>query len=51
PELRGLQLRALSGGATLAVPPAWARAYPQSAHLLHEETAAWQKSPWSFAVG
>ncbi len=27
---------------------AWVNAYPQSAHLLREETLAWQKTPWSF---
>ena len=28
----------------------WARAYPQSAHLLHEEVLAWQKTPWSLSL-
>lgn len=30
----------------LRLPPGWASAWPQSAHLLHEEAAAWQKTPW-----
>jgi exopolyphosphatase / guanosine-5'-triphosphate,3'-diphosphate pyrophosphatase len=29
----------------------WSAAYPQSAHLLREETVAWQKTPWTFALG
>ncbi len=28
----------------------WAAAYPQSAHLLNEETVAWQKTRWSLQV-
>lgn len=30
----------------VAFDAAWAEAYPQSAHLLHEEVLAWQKTPW-----
>ena len=30
--------------------PAWAKAYPQSAHLLREEVVAWEKCPWQFEV-
>ena len=47
PDLKGLQLRAAGREVTLAVRPEWARAYPQSAHLLREEVAAWQKTAWS----
>ena len=46
PDLKGLQLRAAGREVTLAVRPEWARAYPQSAHLLREEGAAWQKTAW-----
>ena len=28
----------------------WAAAFPQSAHLMHEEVLAWQKTPWSLVV-
>ena len=28
----------------------WASRYPQSAHLLHEEVIAWQKTPWSLRL-
>ena len=30
--------------------PGWAAAYPQSAHLLNEESIAWQRTPWSLEV-
>lgn len=33
---------------TLYAPNDWANTYPQSAHLLRQESAAWQKTPWSF---
>jgi exopolyphosphatase / guanosine-5'-triphosphate,3'-diphosphate pyrophosphatase len=50
PDLRGLRLT--TGGASfrLEVPAAWAAAWPQSAHLLREEMAAWQKTPWTFVL-
>jgi exopolyphosphatase/guanosine-5'-triphosphate,3'-diphosphate pyrophosphatase len=51
PELRGLRLAATGGTFRMDVPAAWAASYPQSAHLLREEAAAWQKTPWSFAPG
>jgi exopolyphosphatase/guanosine-5'-triphosphate,3'-diphosphate pyrophosphatase len=50
PELQGLKLRADGRTVTLSFKPDWARSYPQSAHLLREETLAWQKTPWSLAV-
>lgn len=34
----------------LDLPPGWPASYPQSAHLLQEETLAWQKTAWGFAV-
>jgi exopolyphosphatase/guanosine-5'-triphosphate,3'-diphosphate pyrophosphatase len=50
PELKGLALTGSGTGLALSVPAAWAKAYPQSAHLLREEVLAWQKTPWTFAV-
>lgn len=50
PELPGLRLATSGTGFRLEVPAAWAARYPQSAHLLREEEAAWQKTPWSFAL-
>jgi len=51
PELQGLRLRADGKAVTLSFKPEWARAFPQSAHLLREEIVAWQKTPWSLALG
>ena len=50
PELRGLHLVASGRQFQMAVAPSWAASYPQSAHLLREESVAWQKTPWSFAA-
>ena len=38
-------------GFTLGLPPGWAAAWPQSAHLLREEVVAWQKTPWGLRLG
>ena len=50
PQLDGLQLLAQGSGARLVLPAGWARAFPQSAHLLREEVQAWQKTGWRFMV-
>jgi len=50
PELRGLRLAAGGRAFRLQMPNDWATAYPQSAHLLREEIAAWQKTPWTFML-
>ena len=50
PRLDGLQLSAQGSGALLVLPPGWARAFPQSAHLLREEVQAWQKTGWRFML-
>ena len=51
PELNGLRL-GWNGAATitLAIPPAWAQRFPQSAYLLREEANAWQKTAWTLTV-
>jgi exopolyphosphatase / guanosine-5'-triphosphate,3'-diphosphate pyrophosphatase len=49
PDLRDMRLSADGHGFRLELPPSWPAAWPQSAHLLREETAAWQKTPWQFA--
>jgi exopolyphosphatase/guanosine-5'-triphosphate,3'-diphosphate pyrophosphatase len=48
PEVAGLRLSAQPGMPmrTLSCPAGWAESYPQSAHLLREEAAAWNKTPW-----
>lgn len=32
---------------TVGYSPEWAKAFPQSLHLLREEVSSWQKTPWS----
>ena len=53
PDISGFQLtRDLlrTNSFVLSFPGSWARAFPQSAHLLREEVLAWQKTPWSLSV-
>jgi exopolyphosphatase / guanosine-5'-triphosphate,3'-diphosphate pyrophosphatase len=50
PDLSDMQLRAEPGGFALNISPQWAKTYPQSAHLLQEEMAAWQKTPWELKI-
>jgi exopolyphosphatase/guanosine-5'-triphosphate,3'-diphosphate pyrophosphatase len=50
PELRGLRLQAVGRAFRLEVPEGWTTGFPQSMHLLREETAAWQKTPWAFVA-
>jgi exopolyphosphatase/guanosine-5'-triphosphate,3'-diphosphate pyrophosphatase len=50
PDLRGLRLHEGRYEVQLALPADWARAWPQSAHLLREECVAWQKTPWRLAL-
>lgn len=50
PDTRGLTLRIDGACFRLEARPGWAAAYPQSAHLLREEMAAWQKTPWDLVV-
>jgi exopolyphosphatase/guanosine-5'-triphosphate,3'-diphosphate pyrophosphatase len=33
---------------TLTASTAWANDFPQSAHLLKQETLSWQKASWAF---
>ncbi len=50
PDISGLHLkydRHKPQEILLTCPAGWAAAYPQSAHLLNEEVAAWQKTRWS----
>jgi exopolyphosphatase/guanosine-5'-triphosphate,3'-diphosphate pyrophosphatase len=53
PDLSGMSLKRPDTGKRhllLTCKPAWAAAYPQSAHLLREEVLAWQKTPWTLEV-
>jgi exopolyphosphatase/guanosine-5'-triphosphate,3'-diphosphate pyrophosphatase len=51
PDVQGLRLASAARGFTLTWREGWAEAYPQSAYLLREEAQAWQKTPWTLAVG
>ncbi|MCA0326871.1 MAG: exopolyphosphatase [Proteobacteria bacterium] len=37
-------------GFTLSMRAGWADRWPQSAHLLHEEVVAWQRTPWGLRL-
>ncbi|MDD2882143.1 MAG: Ppx/GppA phosphatase family protein [Rhodoferax sp.] len=53
PDLKGITLRRDVKNArhfTLSLSNEWAKAFPQSAYLLNEESVAWQKTPWSLDV-
>jgi exopolyphosphatase/guanosine-5'-triphosphate,3'-diphosphate pyrophosphatase len=50
PDLSGLSLACDEARCTVAlsIGSEWAELWPQSAHLLREERAAWLKTGWSF---
>ncbi|MES2880006.1 MAG: Ppx/GppA phosphatase family protein [Pseudomonadota bacterium] len=53
PDLKGLTLTREAGNESnfiLSCRTGWAKAFPQSAHLLREEMVAWQKTPWSLTL-
>ena len=52
PDLSGLKLHsdALRRLVRMNISAAWCELWPQSAHLLLEEKAAWQKTDWAFQV-
>ena len=53
PDLEGLALKRPDPQGRvlqLGCRPGWAASYPQSAHLLREETVAWQKTPWALEI-
>jgi len=53
PDMQGLKLLRAEGTglhAQLHCRSDWAAAFPQSAHLLREEVAAWEKAPWTLTV-
>ncbi|MDO5289485.1 MAG: Ppx/GppA phosphatase family protein [Pseudomonadota bacterium] len=47
PAHEDLRISADAGGFHLRLPPGWACAWPQSTHLLREESLAWQRTPWA----
>jgi exopolyphosphatase/guanosine-5'-triphosphate,3'-diphosphate pyrophosphatase len=51
PALQGIQLRHNKEHEfALNCRTVWTTAYPQSAHLLREESLAWQKTPWTLLL-
>ncbi|MFY8042217.1 MAG: exopolyphosphatase, partial [Rhodoferax sp.] len=53
PELAGIVLSRPTGSTCsvkLSVRNGWSKKFPQSAHLLHEEVLAWQKTPWTLEL-
>jgi exopolyphosphatase/guanosine-5'-triphosphate,3'-diphosphate pyrophosphatase len=50
PDLAGLGLQADDKQVTITLRAGWEQAFPQSAHLLREETLAWQKTPWRLVL-
>ena len=50
PDLQGLQLRFDGTRFTLSCRSGWAEAFPQSAHLLREESQAWLKTPCALTL-
>ena len=54
PDLGGLvldcRIKPTARRFTLTCPPGWADTWPQSAHRLREEAAAWQRTPWALVL-
>jgi exopolyphosphatase/guanosine-5'-triphosphate,3'-diphosphate pyrophosphatase len=51
PEIDGIGLRESRNKQwTLRLPEDWALRFPQSAHLLREETAAWARTGWALEL-
>ena len=52
PQIEGFALAADKQGAgfTLTLPADWSAAWPQSGHLVREESLAWQRTPWRLRV-
>jgi len=53
PDMEGVYLKRVEAGNStirLVCRDGWAETYPQSAHLLREETLAWEKTPWKLEV-
>jgi exopolyphosphatase / guanosine-5'-triphosphate,3'-diphosphate pyrophosphatase len=52
PAIKGLRLQCnvAKRSFCLSHARAWAFKFPQSMHLLAQESLAWQKTPWSFQL-
>ena len=50
PDTQGMVLARDKQRFVLTLREDWSASYPQSAHLLREEVAAWQKTPWELVL-
>lgn len=50
PDTDGFSLSFDAGRCVVRSREGWSASYPQSAHLLHEESYCWQKTPWEFVT-
>lgn len=50
PEVQSIQLTRQGQRFLLTPLSGWSSHYPQSAHLLREEVATWQKTPWELVL-
>jgi len=50
PDTEGFSLSFDAGRCVVRSREGWSASYPQSAHLLHEESYCWQKTPWEFVT-
>lgn len=50
PDVEGIRLRLEGRRCIVQSRPGWSATYPQSAHLLREESSAWQRTPWEFVA-
>ena len=50
PDLQDLRLILQGQHFVLTTPAGWLARFPQSAHLLREEVAAWEKTPWALVL-
>lgn len=48
PDMEGMTLSQQGNRYVITSRPGWSALYPQSAHLLREESGAWLKTPWEF---
>lgn len=50
PDTQGFSLRFDGRRCVVSSREGWSASYPQSAHLLQEESYCWQKTPWEFVT-
>jgi len=50
PDMQGFSLHFSGQQCVVRSREGWSASYPQSAHLLHDESICWQKTPWEFVT-